>query len=270
MELGVHRNTAAKAYKSLAELGLVYDHTGPGHVRVRRVEPDNRRLHAQQISDRLADRILRARRSNISEDDLRRTIDEQIAADLPRATPRGICRVQRRGFAGRHRRDRATERRPPGAGLLDALAADPDGIGGAATTRLHQPLSPAGGAGAFWRTRRRPPHRRHSHQPDERALAEIAQIEPATRVGIVVSDEDGARRYRAQIQTYTQASHAGLVRPTDEAIVELAREVDLIVISRSRAAQIRRLHLDLPMIELSFHISRESAQRVVEALYGSG
>jgi hypothetical protein len=40
----------------------------------------------------------------------------------------------------------------------------------------------------------------------------------------------------------------------------------VIVTSRSRAAQIRRLRLGVPLIELSFHISWESANRVVDAL----
>jgi hypothetical protein len=60
-----------------------------------------------------------------------------------------------------------------------------------------------------------------------------------------------------------------LIQPTDEAVKILANEVDLIVTSRSRAAQIRRLNLSIPLIELSFHISRESANRVVDALYNA-
>ena len=106
-------------------------------------------------------------------------------------------------------------------------------------------------------------------QPDERALAEIAQIAPNTRVGIVVSNSDGARRFSAQIQTFSQATAHVLVQPADEAIRDLARNVDLIVTSRSRAAQIRRLSLAIPLIELSFHISRESASRVIDALYNA-
>jgi hypothetical protein len=60
-----------------------------------------------------------------------------------------------------------------------------------------------------------------------------------------------------------------LIQPTDDEVKNLAREVDLIVTSRSRAAQIRRLNLSIPLIELSFHISRESANRVVDALYSA-
>ena len=104
-------------------------------------------------------------------------------------------------------------------------------------------------------------------QPDERALAEIAQIAPEARVGVVVSNSDGARRFSAQIQTFSQAQAQVLVQPSDEEITALAGECDLIVTSRSRAAQIRRLNLAIPLIELAFHISWESANRVMDALY---
>jgi hypothetical protein len=103
-------------------------------------------------------------------------------------------------------------------------------------------------------------------QPDERGLTEIAQIAPDARVGIVVSNDDGARRFVSQIQTFSKANADVLIRPTDEAIRDLAARVDVIVTSRSRAAQIRRLNLAVPLIELSFHISRESANRVRDAL----
>ena len=87
-ELGVHRNTVAKAYKSLADLGLIFSTPGRGTFAAARLELDNRRLHAQQISERTAEDILRARRSNISEDGLRQTIDEHIATIYRRAATR--------------------------------------------------------------------------------------------------------------------------------------------------------------------------------------
>ena len=57
-ELGVHRNTVAKAYKSLVDLGVVSSTPGRGTFAAARLDLDNRRLHAQQISDRLAEDIL--------------------------------------------------------------------------------------------------------------------------------------------------------------------------------------------------------------------
>jgi DNA-binding transcriptional regulator YhcF (GntR family) len=269
-ELGVHRNTVAKAYKSLVDLGLVSSAPGRGTFAAARLDLDNRRWHERQISERLADDILRARRSNISEGALRQTIAEHIATIYHAPPPRGAfveCNVEDLRVAIAEIEQQSDVRLAPL--LLDALAGDPAGV--AATfdvvfTSLFHLLEvrelfagarPRGGIIGI-----------HT-QPDERGLAEIAQIEPGAHVGIVVSNSDGARRFRAQIQTFTEAKAHVLIQPTDEAIRDLAREVDLIVTSRSRAAQIRRLHLAIPLIELSFHISRESANRVMHALYNA-
>lgn len=269
-ELGVHRNTVAKAYKSLVDLGLVSSAPGRGTFAVARIDLDNRRLHERQISDRLADDILRARRGNISEDVLRQTFAELVATIYHAPPPRGAfveCNCEDLRVAIAEIEQQSAVRLAPL--LLDALAVDPAGV--AATfdvvftslfhlLEVRELLADARLRGGIIGI--------HT-QPDERGLAEIAQIEPDANVGIVVSNSDGARRFRAQIQTFTRANVQVLIQPTDEAIRDLAREVDLIVTSRSRAAQIRRLNLAIPLIELSFHISRESAQRVMNALFNA-
>jgi len=265
-ELGVHRNTVAKAYKSLAELGLIATTPGRGTFAATRVETDNWRLHSRQVRDRLADGILRARRANLDEEELRRIIDEEIAA-IYRRSPRGAfveCNPEDLRVALAEIEQQSKARLAPV--LLDSLAADPEAIAAGFdvvfTSRFHllevrdllasvEPSRPVVGI--------------HT-QPDERALAEIAQIGPNARVGVVVSNADGARRFEAQLHTFTRATTRVLIKPSDEEIRELAETADLIVTSRSRAAQIRRLRLTLPLIELSFHISPESSHRVVDAL----
>jgi DNA-binding transcriptional regulator YhcF (GntR family) len=265
-ELGAHRNTVAKAYRSLADLGLVATTPGRGTFAMARVEEDNRRAQTQQIHARLAEDILRARRSNMTEADLRRAIDAQIAAIYHAAPPRAAfveCNAEDLNVAISEIAQQSGVRLAPL--LLDTLAADPASVAasyGVVFTSLFHLLEVRELLAAA-------PGRRIVGiytQPDERALAEIAQIAPGARVGIVVSNSDGARRFAAQIQTFTRATVRVLVRPSDEEIVALGREVDLIVTSRSRAAQVRRLHLGTPLIELSFHISRESAHRVVEVV----
>lgn len=269
-ELGVHRNTVAKAYKSLVDLGVISSTPGRGTFAAARLDFDNRRLHAQQIGDRLGEDILRARRSKISEDELRRTIDEQIAAIYHAPPPQGAfveCNVEDLRVAIAEIEQQSDVRLVPV--LLDALAADVAGIVSnfdvVFTSLFH--LLEVRELLANARPRRRIIGI-HT-QPDERGLAEIAQIDPDAHVGIVVSNSDGARRFRAQLQTFTEATLQVLIQPTDDDVKNLAREVDLIVTSRSRAAQIRRLNLSIPLIELSFHISRESANRVVDALYSA-
>jgi len=269
-ELGVHRNTVAKAYKSLVDLGLVSSAPGRGTFAAARLDLDNRRLHAQQISERLAEDILRARRSNISEERLRQTIAQHITAIYHAPPPRGAfveCNIEDLRVAIAEIEQQSGVRLAPL--LLDALTGDPAEVAASydvVFTSLFHLLEvrelladprPRGGVIGI-----------HT-QPDERGLAEIAQIEPDAHVGIVVSNSDGARRFQAQIQTFTEARAQVLIQPSDEAIRDLSREVDLIVTSRSRAAQIRRLNFAIPLIELSFHISRESANRVMAALYNA-
>jgi DNA-binding transcriptional regulator YhcF (GntR family) len=266
-ELGVHRNTVAKAYRSLGALGLVSATPGRGTFAAARLEPDNQRLHARQIDERLADSILRARRANIGEHELRRVIDRHIATIYHAPPPRGAfveCNAEDLRVAIAEIEQQSNVRLAPVS--LDALAADPARIVAGfdvVFTSLFHVLEVRELLGAVASI---PAIVGIYTQPDERALAEIAQIEPAARVGIVVSNNDGARRFLAQIQTFTQATARVLIKPSDGAIIALAREVDLIVTSRSRAAQIRRLDLGVPLIELAFHISRESATRVVDAL----
>jgi DNA-binding transcriptional regulator YhcF (GntR family) len=266
-ELGVHRNTVAKAYRSLGAMGLVSATPGRGTFASARTTPDNHRLHERQIDDRLADAILRARRGNIGEAELRRLIDRHITAIYHAPAPRGAfveCNAEDLQVAIVEIEQQSAIRLAPLA--LETLAADPAqavaGFDVVFTSLFHllevrellaRVAAPPAIVGIYT-------------QPDERALAEIAQIDPATRVGIVVSNRDGARRFMAQMQTYSQATARVLVKPADEAIVDLARQVDLIVTSRSRAGQIRRLDLSLPLIELAFHISRESANRVIDTL----
>ena len=269
-ELGMHRNTVAKAYKSLVDLGLIVSTPGRGTFATTRLDLNNRGVHAQQISERLAEDILRARRSKISEDSLRQIIDEHIAAIYHAPPPQGAfveCNLEDLRVAIAEIEQQSDVHLAPV--LLDALAADPTGVVATFdvifTSLFHLLEVRELLADAIPRRRIIGIHT----QPDERGLAQIAQIEPDARIGIVVSNSDGARRFRAQIQTFTEATAQVLIQPTDEAIRDLAKDLDLIITSRSRAAQIRRLNLAIPLIELSFHISRASANRVIDALYNA-
>jgi GntR family transcriptional regulator len=268
-ELGMHRNTVAKAYRSLAELGLIAATPGRGTFAAARVDAENRRAHGQEMRDRLGESILRARRANIDEVTLRGIIEAQIAA-IYHAPPRGAfveCNSEDLRVAVSEIEQQSQIRLAPL--LLDAVAERPAAVAASYdvifTSLFHllevrELLAEA--------TPRRSVVGVHT-QPDERALAEIAQIAPHARVGVVVSNADGARRFAAQLQSFTKAATRILVKPTDEEIVALAQDVDAIVTSRSRSAQMRRLGLSLPLIELAFHISPESANRVVDVLYGA-
>lgn len=271
VELGVHRNTVAKAYKSLVDLGLLATSPGRGTFAAARPEPADRRLRMQQIDDRLDDLIRRARRGGMDEAALRRSIDQRIAAVYQATPPRAAfveCNEEDLSIAVGEIEQLSGVRLAPTR--LEALAAAPGRVAAdfdfIFTSLFHLMEVRGFLAGAT-------PRRRVIGvytQPDERALAAIAQIGDDARVGIVVSNGDGARRYAAQIQTLTQAATWALVLPTDDEIAALAREVDVLVASRSRAPQTRRAADGVPVIELSFHISRASAELVAEAMLRDG
>lgn len=269
-ELGVHRNTVAKAYRTLVELGLISSTPGRGSFAAARIDLATPGAYDSRVSERLAAEIARARRGNIREVDLRTMIDQHIATIYHAQPARGAfveCNTADLRVAITEITQQTDVQLAPV--LLEDLAADPAGV--AATydvvfTSLFHLLEVRDLLHDV--TPRYPIIGIHT-QPDERALTEIAQIAPETRVGIVVSNSDGARRFGSQLQTFSRASAVILVQPSDEAIRDLATKVDLIVTSRSRAAQIRRLELTVPLIELSFHISRESANRVVDALHSA-
>lgn len=266
-DLGAHRNTVAKAYKSLAELGLLSAKPGRGTFVAAAVGPESRGAFAQQARTQLADAILLARRSNLSEADLRQMVDGLVTTIYRTSPPAAFVECNSEDL-----RVAITEiEQQTGVALapllLAAVAADPlqalAGYGVVFTSLFHllevrdlvDGTATARVVGL------------HT-QPDERALAEVAQIAPRARIGIVVSNDEGARRFIAQIETFSRAAGAPLVHPTDDRIRTRAAEVDVIVTSRSRAAQVGRLALALPIIELSFHISPESAHRVIDVLHG--
>jgi DNA-binding transcriptional regulator YhcF (GntR family) len=267
-DLGAHRNTVAKAYKSLAELGMISAKPGRGTFVAAGVGHNGRRVYAQQASSRLADAILLARRGNLAEGELRRTVDELISTIYNASPAAAFVECNAEDL----RVSIAEIEQQTGVGLapllLDAVAADPAGaLAGfdvVFTSLFHllEVRELAAGAASVAVVGL------HT-QPDERGLAEIAQIKPGTRVGIVVSNEDGARRFVTQIEMFSKASIQTLIRPSDDEVQRLDGEVDLIVMSRSRAAQVRRLALAVPATELSFHISLDSGNRVVEMLHGS-
>jgi DNA-binding transcriptional regulator YhcF (GntR family) len=134
-ELGVHRNTVAKAYKSLVELGLITSTPGRGTFAAARIDLDPRGLYDAHLSDRLADAILRARRGNVREDELRKTIERHIAAIYHAPPARGAfveCNTADLRVAVTEIAQQTDVALAPV--LLEALAADPAGGRGATTS----------------------------------------------------------------------------------------------------------------------------------------
>jgi DNA-binding transcriptional regulator YhcF (GntR family) len=265
-EVGAHRNTVAKAYQELANLGLVTVRQGRGTYVVAQPENGNERSVALQLQNVMSDVILKARRIGLPEAELRELVAGQINA-VYEGTRRGAfveCNTADVDAAIAEIETLAGHRLSPL--LLQRLVRDPEaataGFDVVFTSLFHvkevsdclAPVRPEVDVIGVYT------------QPDEAALDHLARIPPGSRVGIVVSNAEGARRFANHIHTVTTADTKALVIPSDEQIVELADEVDVFLCSRSRFGQVARLNLPRPAIELQFHVSRQSAARVAEAL----
>jgi DNA-binding transcriptional regulator YhcF (GntR family) len=267
-ELGLHRNTVAKAYHMLAHLGLVSIQQGRGTFVVAQPESTNRRSLATQIPANLTAVIRQARQVGLAEQDMWEAVEQAIAAVYRPPHPQAAYVECNTGDieAGIAEIEAMT-----GARLeplhLQQVAADPAGavanFNTVFTSLIHikevsellEPVRPDLQIVGVYT------------QPDEAAMAQIAHIPEGSHVGIVVTIAEGARRFENQINTVTQVTTQAAVMPSDEDVVRLAAAVNAIVCSRSWAERLRSFDLPVPIIELGFHISQQSALRVMELLH---
>ncbi len=266
IEIGAHRNTVAKAYQQLAELGLVTVRQGKGTFVVSTHEDRNGGSLAVQIHHSIANQIMNARRIGIPEPELRAMIEQQVATAYG-TTRRGVFVECNTGDA-------------------EAAVTDIESMTGLRLTPLlldHFKVQPKKATVGYDVVITILAHIKEVSDclevsgtridvigvytlPDELALGEIARIETGSRVGIIVDFPEGVQRFKNQIHSVTSVETKGLVTPTDDEIQQLSREVDIIVCNRSRAGQVGKLGLETPIIELRFHVSRQSMVRVTDAL----
>lgn len=266
-ELGLHRNTVAKAYRMLADLGLVSIKQGRGTYVVAQPEAANHRPLETHVVSSLSAAMRQARRIGIPEHELRQTIERELANVYRPPQQQAIYVECNAGDieAGIAEIEAMTGVRLHPL-LLDQLEADPAKAVAASnlvfTSLIHikevtdclEPVRPDLRIIGVYT------------QPDEDAMAQIARIPSGSHVGIIVSSADGARRFENQINTVAHVATQALVLPDAQEIRHLAQEADIIVCNRSWSGRIRSLDLPIPVIELGFHISRQSALRIAEHL----
>ncbi len=265
-EIGAHRNTVAKAYQELASLGLVTVRQGRGTYVVAQPENGNVRPVALQLQSTLTEWILKARRAGLPEAELRVLVDGQIGA-VYEGTRRGAfieCNTADVEAAIAEIESLAGHRLSPL--LLPRLVRDPVAVTAGFDVVFTSLFHVKEVSDCLALARPELDVIGIYTQPDESALDQLARIPPGSRVGIVVSNAEGARRFANHINIVTMAETRALVLPSDEEIVALAAEVDVFLCSRSRFGQVVRLNLPQPAIELKFHVSRQSVARVAEAL----
>jgi len=267
-EIGAHRNTVAKAYGALEEMGLVSMRQGRGTSVVSLQSLGTQVPLANLLFKDIEKLIAHARRIGISEHRLREVLEETIAASYRRQPlPPAMVECNAEDIlAAVYEVESATGVRMHSL-LLDDLRADPQaatkGFSVIVTSLFHIKE-----VNALLQSVSSPvPVVSLYTQPDEEALRRIAEIEPSSHIGIVASNVEGARRFAAQVRAFTLADTTLLLSPTTEEIVELTERVDVIVSSRSQFERIRSMQVQIPIIELPFHVSQQSIGYLLERVH---
>lgn len=271
LELGVHRNTVSKAYHLLSEMGLVSARRGRGTYVVAEVDQNWQPCLSEKLQADIGSVVMAARRLGIDEDDLRGVLDAKISNvyQYPQRAGLFVECNQSDLDAGVSEISSIVDIRVDGM-LIDEMRDDPLAVrqkfSVVFTNLIHVKevsdiLEPSNRymngdchiVGVYT-------------QPDESALVEIAKFKPGSTVGIVVDSPEGARRFTNQISTFNPLELRVSLTHEDNELIQFAQNVDAIVCSRSREQQFARLNLDIPVVTLPFHISRQSALRMFDAL----
>lgn len=266
-EVGAHRNTVAKAYGILAEMGLVSLRQGKGTYVTSLHNLETQISLSTLLLAELDRLVANARRIGILEPELSRAVRASVDAHYAQAPKPGAmveCNVGDIQSAIAEVAEATGTRLQPL--LLDNLRADPEAAvrayGLIVTSLFHikevsallAPFaSPAIVVSLYT-------------QPDEEALRRIAAIDPDAHVGIVANNVEGAQRFAAQVRAYTAAETTLLLSPGEEQVRDLAARVDVFVSSRSQMERLRGFHHSVPIIELPFHVSSQSIAYLMERL----
>lgn len=272
-ELGVHRNTVAKAYRLLADLGLVTTSPGRGTFVTAQAGhgQDGRGTLLLRVENAVGDLVLSARRLGLDASELRALVEAKIGAIYASSGRRGaFVECNRPDVEGHITEVESLTRIRLSPLLLDQALADIDATSrdfDVIFTSLFHVKELADRLGSV-----RPDLRIIGlyASPDEQALEAIARIRPGSRVTVIASNPAGGHRFASLVQTYAQVGVEISTAPSDEQIRALIRTCDVLVCTRSREAQVRALGLPIPVIALPFHISPQAASRVTEALLGDG
>lgn len=266
-EVGAHRNTVAKAYQALADMGLVRPRPGRGTYVTALVGRNNSQALLPLVRAHCTELVTKARRLGLREQELRSILDEEIAATFcPQPMQAAFVECNREDSMGAVAEIEVATGFQIKPLLLTDLAANPESVGKAYDVvftslfhinEVHEILSTVAPelrvVGLYT-------------QPDEDALRAIARIDRNARVGVIASNVDGAARFVALVNTYGAANTAVRLSPNKEEIEMLAAEVDVIVSSRSQAVQTRQQSLTIPIIELPFHVTQPSIALITDVL----
>ena len=282
-EMGAHRNTVAKAYKALAEIGLVTLKQGRGTYVTGVVDEQNRTLLIDQIREGATELIQKSRRMGLAKEVVQKIIDDRIAEQYGSSIVRAAyveCNIDDTN-ASVEQIELLTEFRAVPL-LLSTLQEHTEAVLSKYDVIITSLFHVKDVSCIIDQCTRQASQSHISNgdygnghsvkligvytHPDEQALSEIAQIQDGARVAVIVSNQDGGRRLDLYVRTVGPADTILLVKPDDKTILDCVDDVDVLVCSRSLAPQMRALDLGKPVIVLPFHISQQSAVKIVEGI----
>lgn len=267
-ELGVHRNTVAKAYQFLAEQGVVVSTRGRGTF-VADVNVSSSRGNLQEsVLGSLEQIIRRARQIGITREQLEIELNDLIDGIYEQGLPSGYFVECNSADIEAHISE-----------IADAVQVQ------LAPLHLHDVFRVIGSSEAG-----EPPlvftslfHVREVKDcvanlrrdvdvvgvhtvPTESSLEELASIPADSIVGVIANNPEGCRRIANLVETYSAAETRRLSAPLEENVRELASRVDLLVCTRDQERVVRRAEPDRRILVVPFHVSVQSAYRVLEAM----
>ena len=268
VELGINRNTAAKAYGMLADQGLLTVQQGRGTFVAALPGDQDRPTLAAQIRWQLTRIVRRARTIGVAPTELSKLVDDVITETYGTRRRRAIfVECNQNDVDGGVQEIEALVGLRLDPCLLSRLAADPVGV-----TRDYDVVCTSlfhlNEVTDLVRARGRAELQVIGvyTQPDEEALNAIARLPSGSRVAVAAADEAGARRFASLISTISTAEADLLVQATPEQIRAATRRVSTIITSRSQFARVQAAGIGLPTIVLAYHVSPQSARRILDSL----
>ncbi len=270
-QIGSHRNTVAKAYRALADLGLVTLMPGSGTYVADLVDRHRHPALSTQIRGEIESQVFKARRLGIAKEELQGLVGEVIEQAYLKEKISGAfieCNISDvaagisdiETYTGLHLEPM----------LLHAFESDPRaavaGYQMLVTSLFHiKQVSELTSDLSLPNLRVLGVHT----QPDEQALYAIAQIPAQSVVCVIVSDAQSGTRFVAQVNAVTTVKTEVLILPSDEEIRHLAGRAKALICSRSRAKQVRSLELSsITTIVLEFHVTQQSSARILDVTLG--
>jgi DNA-binding transcriptional regulator YhcF (GntR family) len=266
-EIGANKNTVSKAYRALAERGYLSAKAGRGTFVSARPSTGNGGGFVDEIEALLALVVENAYAAGVSVDDLGRLVSDEIRRRYNRSRVRvGYveCNLAEAvKFSHELQEALSTPVEPL---LLDDLLIDTEAL-----TQQFDVIALDLSHLADLQERLRTSPSRGAEivplltLPDPESLAEVARLEPGTRLGVLTETPEGLTALSALAQAFnpTLRVNGALVGRRDERDRVVAGS-DVLLVAEAARQHLDRVTGTKPLIEASFKLDRRSVDTLAE------